>query len=539
MAEFKKLATLCAFLGQTPNSFQLQNWQTMSNSFYSKRYNRLNAALYRYEKLEETQKKRLVKSDDDYPQVSALYRVMTAHTDNTGVLYLDDDILFELTRIAEGKDEEAGYACYILGCIYEKRFSPYKYTQLPQSAPLAAYYFCKAMEKRYFKFSSQKSYAEACARLGWFDAAKQWFPTDSRDSICASAFLAHRLRFAKEKGITFPENDSGFVRFQDSARAKKLRQIIHEVGQWKDDLPQRLETLNRELPDSVLSLYQDLYYKEADILRKKRRARRMWWLLPILLALLAIPGLLNGNGEGLQGIFYKIFMCICCPLGNSFTEGMSLAERLASFLDESARSTIYGAGTTVWALLTLVWITLLRIFKKKKYAAMYAAEKDRMYAVCDVEKTMQDIFTLEQIDPMDLSCRKEDAFKDPNALAAAYHQALAENIRPCLRPAVFGEGVTPIDTSDPQRLLQDYDAFCSVMHMFNEREVYILPWSAYDIAACYPNVSERYKAPFMDYFYTLMQYAAENATFESDKAHFAQQLRVLDKAAGRDPDQNK
>lgn len=538
MANLKKLGTLCAFLGQTPNSFQLQNLETTSNSFYNRRFNRLNAALLRLEQIEKEQQARPVDPDDDYPKVSALYRVMTAKTASSGVLYLDDNILFALTRIAESKDQEAGYACYILGCIYEKRFTPYKLTRLPQSDLLAAYYFCQAMEKRYFKFTSQKSYAEACARLGWFDAALKWFPTDSRDHECASAFLAHRVRFAKENGITFPENDSGFVRFREADRAAQLRQIINEVGNWKDDLPDRLQTLNRELPDSVLSLYEQLYHAEADILRKKRRARRMWWLLPVLLALLAIPGLLMGNGEGIQGIFYKVFMCICCPLGNSFTEGMSLAERLASFLDESARSTIYGAGVTVWALLTLVWITLLLVFKKKKYAAMYADKKDRLYAACDVEKTMEEIFSTEQMDPMDLSRRSENAFQDPNALAAAYHQALVSKARPCLRPAVFGDGVTPIDTSDPQRLLQDYDAFCSVMHMFNEKDSYLLSWSASDIAACYENVSDRYKAPFMDYFYTLMRYAADQATGESNKEHFAQQLRILDKAAGRNPDKN-
>lgn len=538
MANLKKLGTLCAFLGQTPNSFQLQNLETTSNSFYNRRFNRLNAALLRLEQIEKEQQARPVDPDDDYPKVSALYRVMTAKTASSGVLYLDDNILFALTRIAESKDPEAGYACYILGCIYEKRFTPYKLTRLPQSDLLAAYYFCQAMEKRYFKFTSQKSYAEACARLGWFDAALKWFPTDSRDHECASAFLAHRVRFAKENGITFPENDSGFVRFREADRAAQLRQIINEVGNWKDDLPDRLQTLNRELPDSVLSLYEQLYHAEADILRKKRRARRMWWLLPVLLALLAIPGLLMGNGEGIQGIFYKIFMCICCPLGNSFTEGMSLAERLASFLDESARSTIYGAGVTVWALLTLVWITLLLVFKKKKYAAMYADKKDRLYAACDVEKTMEEIFSTEQMDPMDLSRRSENAFQDPNALAAAYHQAMVSKVRPCLRPAVFGDGVTPIDTSDPQRLLQDYDAFCSVMHMFNEKDSYLLSWSASDIAACYENVSDRYKAPFMDYFYTLMRYAADQATGESNKEHFAQQLRILDKAAGRNPDKN-
>lgn len=509
MTNLPKLRELCEFLGKEPDSVQLNSYNALQSDFFNTRFNSLSAALDQYDSPDSSDAAGKLCSDfgsSEFPEIDALLEKNKGYNSILGTtIKLGDSLLFDLARIASGTSRKAGYACYILGCLYDDAgCSKHKTCDVNTSYLCAAYFYGKALEKSYSTVASKKAYAEACAHLGWFDTAFYWYPEAAQGGVLARTYLAHRVRFCKEHGVTFPKAKNHIVCFEESKRAMELGGKLTALFRSHGSLRSKLNELERKVSPKVTELTGLLDREEERLLMRRKRSRRIWWLLFLLVTVCAAPGWLLGNGDGIQGISYKLFMAAYAPFGNDFTEGMSLAERLASSLDDSARGTIAGAGLAVHAILTLLWTTFQRFFIRKKHATMYGDAKRKLYDEYQLEEILSEVGEFKNLDKTTVT----GDFKTLNLLTIAWHEALVENAPKFSIPSVYGEDVKRTAYTAGEALLLDYDAFVNALRMFPEMNGnHVLLWSGEELVSVYNRIS-KYEAPFVDYFTMMFESAA-------------------------------
>lgn len=473
--ELKNLHEILVFLGREPEA-EILSASGLQDGFYEKELVSL------YEAMEEYGEVNLKDNlfIDEYLKDNSKKGYF-------GSEFLDegDKLIYNLTKVAYGTSKSAGYACYILGCIYDKRKGIYRGTNIDRYDSIAVYFFGEALKKGYDTTGSRKAYAEACTRMGWFDTALYWYPEEDPLCFVAKAFLKHRMRYCEERGVTFPKTENHFVCIEKSEEAKAFEEEFTKSIKYRKDFLNKMEELEKSLPPLADNLYWRIDYAEEKIIRKKRWAPRFAWILYLVLATVFLFAV-DGN--------------------------------------ENISSQIAGVWLGLYTVFTFVTGLFLKYCRKKKYSKMYAKAKRKIYDEYKIGSLLKqnDALSFNQ------SMQVKGEFKDKNAVAVKLHKLLTSGVNfveiPTVYYDVYGEEVSENSIS----ILDDYDAFSRVMTKFEDKVPYVLLWSGDELAYTYYDLDSIDEFEFSNYFAEMFRDAAEA---DGKKANaYASELKRLNEA---------
>lgn len=528
MEKLPNLRALRDFLGKEPDSLQLYSYTGLQSDFFDPKFERLRDALELYDRTKPSNTAKPASGSSEFPEIDNLLKEHERGSylgDGNRVIQLGDTLLFDMTQMAAENSRKGGYANYILGCFYDSwQRSAHITNDVHTSYQKAAYFYGRALEKGYVTNTSRKAYADACAHLGWFDTALYWYPKHRSEGQLAEIYLSHWVRYCKEQGVSFPKSKNHIVTMGENPRAKELGAILSGMFRKEGSVHAKLNALERKVPPQVKEFNPQLDLLEEKLLKKRKRSRRKWWLFFLLLTACAAPGFLNGNGEGLQGLSYKLFIATYAPFGNELMEGMNFAQRLASNLDDNARTNMAGAGMVVHAIATMFWTLILRFFGKKKHARAYGELKRQFYEDARLEGVVAELDTLNPA-----PATAPEGFKNLNALAAAWHDALVANAPIVTIPSLYGDTGARGHYTAGENLLYNYDAFVGILEAFSkEPGKHVLLWCGDELAAAYAGTLGIYQQSFLSYFTAMFESIAMRASAQSRYDSWAKkQIKIL------------
>ncbi len=475
--ELKNLHEILTFLGREPEP-EILSARGLQDGFYETELVDLYETLTEYEEV-DLKDKLLI---DKYLK------------DNTKKGYFNferldegDKLVYNLTKTAYSSSKSAGYACYVLGCIYDKRKGIYRGTNVNRSESVAVYFFGEALKKGYDTTESRKAYAEACTRMGWFDTALYWYPEEDPLCFIAKAFLKHRISYCEERGVTFPETENHIVCIEKTEEAKAFEEAFVKPIRYRKDFEKRMEELEKSLPELADNLYWRLDYAEGKILSKKKWTGRILWIL-----------------------FFVISLIIML-----YTEGK----------DQYSSQSV-GVAIGLYAVFTIIASFYNKYLRKKKYSKMYAKAKRKLYDEYKIGSL------LKQNDALSFFCslQVEGKFEDKNAIAYKLHKLLTSKITftdiPEIYCGVYAEEGAGGETYEGGiSILDDYDAFSRAMMNFFDKAPYILLWSGDELAYTYYDVDDSDEFEFSRYFTDMFRDAME-ADKKNANAYLAELQRL-------------
>lgn len=506
MEKLPKLRQVLTFLAREPERVIAHYWSSRISS-YNKNIERLVEALELYERASTFSTSNA--SGACAYGMGQIDQLMKDHTKSSyqwgSKLEIGESLLHELFCIAMGPSSAAGYACYQLGCIFDKREAPYRITPVTQSYCKAAYFYGLALQKGYLEPKAKKAYGEACAHLGWYDTALNWYPETVPEYDLVKAFLKHRIRFCKENGVRFPKTEHGFVCFAENGEAKQLKNAFLEKLSLERDFVKNMQALEDSFPEDVLKITKKLDQSEQELIQKKKRSKIKWWLLVPIVALCIAMGVLAGNGTGLQGISYKFFMILSAFCAKPYLPDMDLGQLLNSNLDVSLRAVLATVIITTHTLSTLVWVNFLKIFGRKKYAKEYETDKYMLYLKYEIGDRLEKSKAIGQLVSFDVTNFCGRTFKTPNDFVLyltdlwVQHSAAAKVPAP-IRDYEYGLGESTGAYADHNEFLEDYGTFMEYLKLLKGTNVYMLPWSGQEVGRALFSVARYKREDFRDYF---------------------------------------
>lgn len=481
--ELKNLQEILIFLGRDPEP-DIYNERGLNNGFYA------DELVDLYEAMEEYKDAPFSKNDisSHYIDVYINNNVKTGAFDFKR-LDVGDKLIYNLTRAAYGSSKSAGYASYILGCIYDRREGNYRGTDIKRSESMAAYFFGMALEKGYLTTESKKAYAEACTRMGWFDTALYWYPEEDPLCYLARVFLKHRIRYCEERGVTFPKTENHIVCFEKTAEAKEFEDEFKKYIDSIKDFEKKMEELEKSLPPLAENLYWRLDHAEEKIISKKKWSSRLVWIFFLVLSTIFLFAV-DGN--------------------------------------DNVSSQIAGVWLGLYAVFSIIASFYLKNFNKKKYAKMYAKKKRALYNEYKIGSLLKQNDAISFFRSMQI----KGEFENENAIAFKLHKLLTSKITYVDIPQVYfnvytedgaEEDVYESDVS----VLDDYNAFSDVLMKFWDKPPYIILWSGDELARVYYDVEESDEFEFSQYFKGMFNDAIQ-ADKENAKAYISERNHFMD-----------
>jgi len=478
--ELKNLHEILVFLGREPEP-EIFSAGGLKDGVYEKELVELYEAVTEYEEVDLKDNVRI----DNY-----LKENVTKDVFNFERLGEGDKLVYNLTKAAYSDSKAAGYACFVLGRIYDKRHGFYKGTDVKRSESIAVYYYGKALEKGYLTTESKKAYAEACTRMGWFDTALYWYPEEDPLCFIVRAFLKHRIRYCEERGVTFPKTENNIVCIEKTEEAKAFEEAFVKPVVYRKDFEKKMEDLEKSQPPLADNLYWRLDSAEGKIISKKRWARRLVWIFFVVLSVIFLFAV-DGN--------------------------------------DAVSSQSAGVALGLYAVFSIIASFYIKHFTKRKYSKMYAKKKRALYDEYKIASL------LKQNDAISFYCslQVEGKFENKNAIAYKLHKLLTSKVNfvdiPEVYCNVYAEEDCEVEGYESGvSILDDYDAFSDVLMKFYDKAPYILLWSGDALALTYYDLDDSDEFEFSQYF-SDMFHEAMDADKKNAKALLAE-LKILNGA---------